>query len=182
MLKRSFKRLFWRISDVCELTGLDQQTLRGWEQDFKQLRPRRDSSGVRVYRERELRLVILLNELVVEDKQDIAESSALPQRQQEGTQGPLDAIDLDTSPKKPTNASLQPAPSKRKRLKRKAPTAEPEPTIESVEEPEESTGRTETEEEQPSEEQPAERSCTRRRRRSKRHPSRKSAVEEVEFR
>lgn len=67
MLKRRFKRLFWRIGEVVQLTGLDQPTLRQWEQQFKPLRPRRDSSGVRVYRERDLRIVLLLQQLIERD-------------------------------------------------------------------------------------------------------------------
>lgn len=137
MLKRSFKRLYWRISDVCELTGLDQQTLRGWEQDFKQLRPRRDSSGVRVYRERELRLVILLNELIAEDKQEIAEVRRFLNDNKKDLNDLLDAIDLEAITEQ-TDERLAPTSTvETESVEEEKHVAESEPTVESIEEPEE---------------------------------------------
>jgi DNA-binding transcriptional MerR regulator len=99
MLKRSFKRLFWRIGDVTELTGLDQQTLRNWEQEFKQLRPRREPSGVRTYRERDLKLVILLSSLIVEDAQSIDEVRQFLDENKDELNDLLEDIDINTIPR-----------------------------------------------------------------------------------
>jgi DNA-binding transcriptional MerR regulator len=95
MLKRSFKRLFWRIGDVTELTGLDQQTLRNWEQEFKQLRPRREPSGVRTYRERDLKLVLLLSGLIVEDAQSIDEVRQFLDENKDELNDLLEDIDIE---------------------------------------------------------------------------------------
>ncbi len=40
---------FYRIGDVSELLGLPQSTIRFWEKEFSELRPRRNGGGKRMY-------------------------------------------------------------------------------------------------------------------------------------
>lgn len=40
---------FYRISDVAELLGLPQSTIRYWESEFPALRPQRSPGGKRLY-------------------------------------------------------------------------------------------------------------------------------------
>ena len=40
---------FYRIGDVSELLGLTQSTIRFWEKEFSELRPRRNGGGTRMY-------------------------------------------------------------------------------------------------------------------------------------
>ena len=40
---------FYRIGDVSELLGLPQSTIRFWEKEFSELRPRRNGGGTRMY-------------------------------------------------------------------------------------------------------------------------------------
>ncbi|HPU85888.1 MAG TPA: MerR family transcriptional regulator [Candidatus Latescibacteria bacterium] len=77
MLKRRFTRLYWRIGEVAEITGISQQTLRAWEQELAILRPRRDASGVRVYRERDFRIVLVLQQLIEKEKWSVSDVKEL---------------------------------------------------------------------------------------------------------
>jgi len=96
MLKRRFPRLYWRIGEVSQLTGIPQKTLRGWEHEFAQLRPRRDASGVRVYRERDFRLVLLLQTMIEKHGQAIAEVRSFLEDDPAGADQALEGVDLDT--------------------------------------------------------------------------------------
>lgn len=40
---------FYRIGDVAQITGLPQSTIRFWEKEFRELRPKRNSGGTRYY-------------------------------------------------------------------------------------------------------------------------------------
>ncbi|MCH5221693.1 MAG: MerR family transcriptional regulator [Muribaculaceae bacterium] len=40
---------FYRIGDVAELLNLPQPTIRFWEKEFSELRPRRNNGGTRMY-------------------------------------------------------------------------------------------------------------------------------------
>lgn len=40
---------FYRIGDVAELLHLPQSTIRFWEKEFSELRPRRNAGGTRMY-------------------------------------------------------------------------------------------------------------------------------------
>lgn len=40
---------YYRIGDVAELLGLPQSTLRFWESEFSELRPKRNKQGTRLY-------------------------------------------------------------------------------------------------------------------------------------
>ena len=40
---------FYRIGDVSEILGLPQSTIRFWEKEFSELRPRRNAGGTRMY-------------------------------------------------------------------------------------------------------------------------------------
>lgn len=50
-------KVTWTQDEVCSLTGLEPHILRFWEGEFPQLRPRRNSAGQRVYRERDVDIV-----------------------------------------------------------------------------------------------------------------------------
>lgn len=51
------KKLYYSISEVCELTGIEQHVLRFWESEFKELNPRKSSSGKRQYRDSDIKII-----------------------------------------------------------------------------------------------------------------------------
>jgi len=65
------EKLFYRIGEVSRLTGLKPYVLRYWETEFPFLRPRKSSSGHRVYTKREIDLIFTIKRLLYEEKYTI---------------------------------------------------------------------------------------------------------------
>ncbi len=59
---------FFSIGDVCQLTDLKPHVLRYWESQFRFLNPAKNRSGNRVYQRREVELIMLVKQLLYEDK------------------------------------------------------------------------------------------------------------------
>ncbi|MBR4119356.1 MAG: MerR family transcriptional regulator [Bacteroidales bacterium] len=60
------KKQFYSISEVAEIVGTNESTLRFWEREFKEIKPRRASRGVRLYSNSDLEVVKLIYHLVKE--------------------------------------------------------------------------------------------------------------------
>jgi len=43
------EKLFYSISEVAKMFGINQSNLRFWEKEFKQLKPKRNDKGTRFY-------------------------------------------------------------------------------------------------------------------------------------
>lgn len=61
-------KLFYRIGEVADLTGVQPYVLRYWESEFKLLRPRKNRAGQRVYRRQDLDLVRRIKRLLYEER------------------------------------------------------------------------------------------------------------------
>jgi DNA-binding transcriptional MerR regulator len=59
---------FFSIGDVCNLTDLKPHVLRYWESQFKFLHPAKNRSGNRVYQRKEIELIMLVKQLLYEEK------------------------------------------------------------------------------------------------------------------
>lgn len=62
---------FFSIGDVCRLVDLKPHVLRYWESQFRFLSPAKNRSGNRVYRGRDVELVMLLKNLLYTEKYTI---------------------------------------------------------------------------------------------------------------
>lgn len=62
---------FFSIGEVCALTDLKPHVLRYWEGQFKLLSPAKNRSGNRVYRSREVELILLVKHLLYTEKYTI---------------------------------------------------------------------------------------------------------------
>ena len=62
------KKAYYSIGDVCELTGLKPHVLRYWETQFEVLHPTKNRAGNRVFRPKEIELVLLVKHLLYEKK------------------------------------------------------------------------------------------------------------------
>jgi DNA-binding transcriptional MerR regulator len=60
-------KLYYSISEVCGLTGLEQHVLRYWESEFPQLRPKKNRSGNRAYRTKEIKIIRYIKYLLYEE-------------------------------------------------------------------------------------------------------------------
>ena len=65
------KKMYYSISEVCELTGLEQHVLRYWEAEIPQLRPKKNSAGNRAYREKDIELIRRIKYLLYDEKLSI---------------------------------------------------------------------------------------------------------------
>lgn len=65
------EKLFYRIGEVSRITGLEPYILRYWETEFPFLRPRKSSSGHRIYTKREIELIFTIKKLLYEEKYTI---------------------------------------------------------------------------------------------------------------
>lgn len=48
-MRDSLEKKYYRIGDVAEMLGLPQSTIRFWEKEFSELRPKRNDGGRRLY-------------------------------------------------------------------------------------------------------------------------------------
>lgn len=62
------KKLYYSISEVSEMTGLDAHVLRYWETEFESLRPRKNRAGHRTYTESDIETVRFLQQLLRDEK------------------------------------------------------------------------------------------------------------------
>ena len=62
---------FFSIGDVCALTDLKPHVLRYWESQFRFLNPAKNRSGNRVYKAREVELIMLVKHLLYSEKYTI---------------------------------------------------------------------------------------------------------------
>jgi DNA-binding transcriptional MerR regulator len=68
----SHERLYYRIGEVSRITGLKAHVLRYWESEFKVIRPHKEGSLQRLYRRKDLDLILKIKRLLYEDGFTIA--------------------------------------------------------------------------------------------------------------
>ncbi len=66
------ERLYYRIGEVSRITGLKPHILRYWESEFKVIRPHKGESLQRLYRRKDLDLILKIKKLLYEDGFTIA--------------------------------------------------------------------------------------------------------------
>ncbi len=59
-------KLYYSISEVADMFGVNQSLLRFWEKEFPQIKPKTNSRGVRQYRKEEVETIRLIFHLVKE--------------------------------------------------------------------------------------------------------------------
>jgi DNA-binding transcriptional MerR regulator len=62
------KKAYYSIGDVCDLTGLKPHVLRYWETQFEVLRPTKNRAGNRVFKPKDVELVLLVKHLLYEKR------------------------------------------------------------------------------------------------------------------
>lgn len=65
------KKAYYSIGEVCDLTGLKDHVLRYWETQFDVLNPTKNRAGNRVYRPKEIEVILLVKHLLYEEKYTI---------------------------------------------------------------------------------------------------------------
>lgn len=62
------ERVFYRIKEVCTLTGLKPHILRYWEQEFRDIKPAKSAGGQRLYRKKDLNAIFTIKKLLYEQR------------------------------------------------------------------------------------------------------------------
>jgi len=62
------ERVFYRIKEVCTLTGLKPHILRYWEQEFREIRPTKSLRGRRLYTKKDLDAISTIKKLLYEKR------------------------------------------------------------------------------------------------------------------
>lgn len=68
----SHERLYYRIGEVSRITGLKAHVLRYWESEFKVIRPHKGGSLQRLYRRKDLDIILKIKKLLYEEGFTIA--------------------------------------------------------------------------------------------------------------
>lgn len=82
-MAKKLEKQFYSISEVSEITGVTQPSLRSWETEFSQLKPRRSAGGTRRYIQKDIDLILLI-------KNKMADGYTLT-----GVKNILETIDMD---------------------------------------------------------------------------------------
>lgn len=66
------EKLFFKIGEVCDLVDVQPHVLRYWESEFPMLAPQKNRAGQRVYRRKDVEIVMRIRELLYDEKFTIA--------------------------------------------------------------------------------------------------------------
>ena len=83
-------KLFFKIGEVCELAGVEPFVLRYWETEFPSLAPQKGKTGHRVYRRKDVEMVLKIKNLLYDRGFTIAGA-----RKQLAKNRPLEPPDRD---------------------------------------------------------------------------------------
>ena len=61
-------KLYFRIGEVSRIAGVPASVLRFWENEFPRIKPQRTDSGQRVYRRKEVELILSIKHLLYDRK------------------------------------------------------------------------------------------------------------------
>jgi DNA-binding transcriptional MerR regulator len=65
------RKLYYSISEVSTITGLEQYVLRYWESEFPQLKPAKNRAGNRIYTNKDIKLILYIKKLLRDERYTI---------------------------------------------------------------------------------------------------------------
>ncbi|MGE5398759.1 MAG: MerR family transcriptional regulator [Ignavibacteriales bacterium] len=71
MKELGIKKLYYSISEVSKITGLEQYVLRYWENEFEDLKPSKNRAGNRIYTNKDIQVILRIKKLLKEEKYTI---------------------------------------------------------------------------------------------------------------
>lgn len=99
----SIPKLYYSISEVSRITGLEQYVLRYWETEFDELRPQKNRAGNRIYSNKDIKFILRIKELLREKRYTI-EGAKQILKEQVATDRDLDKMEITDN-----GAAAQPA-------------------------------------------------------------------------
>ncbi len=103
------EKLFFKIGEVCDLTGVQAHVLRYWESEFPMLAPQKNRAGQRTYRKRDVEMALRIKELLYDDQYTIAGAKKKLASELRGA-SKLKVVTPEMSAQAPAAATAQPAP------------------------------------------------------------------------
>ena len=65
-------KLYFKIGEVSQITGVKPYILRYWESEFRLIRPQKSKLGQRVYRQQDIENILRLKELLYTERYTIS--------------------------------------------------------------------------------------------------------------
>ena len=65
-------KLYFKVGEVSKIAGVPTHVLRFWETEFKNIRPKRTSSGHRLYRKKDIYRILAVKRLLYDKRFTIA--------------------------------------------------------------------------------------------------------------
>jgi DNA-binding transcriptional MerR regulator len=84
------EKRYFRIGEVSAITGLESYVLRYWETEFPRIKPARSRSGQRLYKKRDIEIILEIKELLYKKKFTIAGARRYLQEQHQESEPPAD--------------------------------------------------------------------------------------------
>lgn len=88
-------KIYFRIGEVSAAVGVPASVLRFWESEFHQIRPKRTSSGQRLYRKKDIELIVKIKDLLYNKKYTIPGAKGYFRAHAEAPDGPSPQSLLD---------------------------------------------------------------------------------------
>jgi DNA-binding transcriptional MerR regulator len=88
-------RLYFRIGEVSRLASVPPYVLRFWEKEFRRINPKRTPSGQRLYRKKDVELILTIKHLLYEKKFTIEGARRKLRTGQNSTESGLQKEDLE---------------------------------------------------------------------------------------
>ncbi len=98
------EKLYYKIGEVSQITGVEPYVLRYWESEFRIIAPGRTNSKQRLYRRKDLELILEIKKLLYEEKFTI---SGAKKKLQQLKAARVKQLELDLPEKKYHDALLR---------------------------------------------------------------------------
>lgn len=85
-------KLYYRIGEVTDITGLPAYVLRFWEAEFPEITPKRTEAGQRLYRKSDIEKILLIKNLLYDKKFTIQGARQHLQHSRRNKNRPADAL------------------------------------------------------------------------------------------
>jgi DNA-binding transcriptional MerR regulator len=108
MKQLGIKKLYYSISEVSKITGLEQYVLRYWESEFEQLRPAKNRAGNRIYTNRDIKLILHIKKLLRDERYTIEGAKQVLQTYQPETETG-EQLELIGDPSQQADSTVQPS-------------------------------------------------------------------------
>ncbi len=84
------EKMFYKIGEVSQITGLESYVLRFWENQFPILHPKKNNGGQRVYLSKDIQLILKIKKMLYEEGYTIIGAKKALRQNSGGPASPLD--------------------------------------------------------------------------------------------